>query len=123
MESKLAVAALSALAHEGRIAAFHMLVQAGHDGVAAGEMARRLGVPANTLAANLAVLSPAVLAPAGLVAARRDGRSIIYTARYDRMSRRLICLTRDCCQGRPDVCAPLADAVSRVACRPGRHDA
>lgn len=116
MESKLAVAALSALAHEGRLSIFRMLVQAGHEGIAAGEMARRLGVPANTLSANLTVLSNA-----GLVSSRRDGRSIIYTAEYDRMGDLLVYLTRDCCQGRPEVCAPLAAAVRSVACCPD-HD-
>lgn len=113
MESKLAVAALSALAHEGRLAAFRMLVQAGRAGIAAGEMARRLGVPPNTLSTNLTVL-----ANAGLVASRRDGRSMIYTAQYDRMSDLLVHLTRECCQGRPEVCAPLAEAVRSAACCP-----
>jgi DNA-binding transcriptional ArsR family regulator len=71
MESTLAVTALSALAHAGRLAVFRMLVQAGSEGVPAGEIARRLGVPANTLSANLNVLSHA-----GLVEGRREGRSI-----------------------------------------------
>lgn len=113
MESNAAVTALSALAHEGRLAAFRMLVQAGHDGIAAGEMARRLGVPPNTLSASLSVL-----ANAGLVASRREGRSIIYTAAYPRMSALLVYLTQECCQGRPEICAPLVTAVRPVACCP-----
>jgi ArsR family transcriptional regulator len=111
MEMKIAVAALSALAHEGRLNVFRMLVQAGRDGIAAGEIARRLGVPANTLSANLALLSHA-----GLIQARREGRSIIYTAAYDRMAALLGFLMEDCCQGMPAVCAPLADIVTRAAC-------
>lgn len=111
MESKLAVSALSALAHEGRLAVFRMLVQAGSDGVAAGEIARRLGVPANTLSANLNVLSHA-----GLVDSRREGRSIIYTAAYERMAALLGFLMEDCCQGSAAICAPLADIVNRAAC-------
>jgi DNA-binding transcriptional ArsR family regulator len=111
MESKLAVAALSALAHEGRLAIFRMLVQAGADGVAAGEIARRLGVPANTLSANLNVLSHA-----GLIESRREGRSIIYTAEYARMAALLGFLMEDCCQGSAAICAPLADIVNRAAC-------
>lgn len=111
MESKLAVAALSALAHEGRLAVFRMLVQAGADGVPAGEIARRLGVPANTLSANLNVLSHA-----GLVDSRRVGRSIIYTAAYERMASLLGFLMEDCCQGSAAICAPLADIVNRAAC-------
>jgi ArsR family transcriptional regulator len=117
MEMKITVAALSALAHEGRLNVFRMLVRAGHGGVAAGEIARRLGVPPNSLSANLTVLSHA-----GLVQSRREGRSIIYTAAYDRMTALLGFLMEDCCQGEPAVCAPLADIVSRAACggsRPG----
>lgn len=111
MESKLAVAALSALAHEGRLAVFRMLVQAGGDGVPAGEIARRLGVPANTLSANLNVLSHA-----GLIDSRRMGRSIIYTAAYQRMAALLGFLLEDCCQGSAAICAPLAGIVNRAAC-------
>lgn len=113
MESKLAVAALSALAHEGRLAVFRMLVQAGIDGVAAGEIAHRLVVPANTLSANLRVLSHA-----GLINGRREGRSIIYTAAYERMASLLEFLMEDCCQGSAAICAPLADIVYRAACCP-----
>lgn len=111
MESKLAVAALSALAHKSRLAVFRMLVQAGSTGVAAGEIARRLGVPANTLSANLNVLSHA-----GLIESRRESRSIIYTAAYERMAALLGFLMEDCCQGSAAICAPLADIVNRAAC-------
>lgn len=111
MELKTAVPALSALAHEGRLSAFRLLVQAGPSGLAAGDMARRLGVAPNTLSAGLSVLSHS-----GLVASRREGRSIIYTARFDTMGELLIYLTRHCCEGHPEVCAPLAAAVSSIAC-------
>ncbi len=111
MEMSLAVDALSALAHEGRLTIFRELVQAGPEGLAAGTLARRVGVAANTLSNSLTVLSHA-----GLAAARRDGRSIIYTARYERMSELLGFLMQDCCNGSPQVCAPLADIVTRSAC-------
>jgi ArsR family transcriptional regulator, arsenate/arsenite/antimonite-responsive transcriptional repressor len=111
MESKFAVAALAALAHEGRLAVFRMLVQAGANGLAAGEIARRLGVPANTLSANLNVLSQA-----GLIQSRRQGRSVIYTAAYERMAALLGFLLDDCCQGSAAICAPLAAIVNRAAC-------
>ena len=111
MESNDAVAALGALAHEGRLAVFRMLVQAGRDGLPAGEIARRLCVAANTLSANLNILSHA-----DLVDSRREGRSILYTARYARMSDLLVYLTEDCCQGRPEVCEPLAEVARRAAC-------
>ena len=111
MEIKHAVTALSALAHEGRLAVFRMLVQAGSSGVPAGEIARRLGVPPNTLSANLNVLNHA-----GLIDSRRAGRSIIYTASYGRMAGLLGFLMEDCCQGASEICAPLAEVVNRAAC-------
>ncbi|MGK3922262.1 helix-turn-helix domain-containing protein, partial [Enterococcus faecium] len=73
MELKHAVAALSALVHPGRLTTFRMLVQAGREGIAAGEIAREQGVPPNTLSANLNILSHA-----NLIESRREGRSIIY---------------------------------------------
>jgi len=111
MELSLAVKRLSALAQDARLAVFRLLVQAGPDGVAAGEIARALAITPNTLSAQLNVLSNA-----GLVTSRRDGRSIIYAADYDGMSQLLLYLMDDCCRGRPEVCAPLAQAASRSAC-------
>jgi DNA-binding transcriptional ArsR family regulator len=105
MEQNDAVTALGALAHEGRLAAFRLLVQAGDDGLPAGEIARRLEMRPNTLSANLNVLSHA-----GLATSRRDGRSIVYSADYDRMRGLLSFLTEDCCGGRPEICAPASQA-------------
>lgn len=110
METKPAVASLSALAHEVRLSTFRLLVQAGPDGLPAGEVARRLGVLPNTLSASLNVLSHA-----GLIASRRDGRSIIYTARFDSMRDLLAFLMEDCCSGSPEICGPLA-AIAGQAC-------
>ena len=106
-----AVEALSALAHDGRLSIFRLLVRAGADGVAAGDIARKLDVLPNTLSANLTVL-----ANAGLIHARRDGRSIIYSADYDRMSNLLGFLMEDCCNGNAEICAPLAAIAKRAAC-------
>lgn len=80
-------------------------------GLAAGEIARRLQTPPNSLSANLAVLSHA-----GLIRARRQGRSIIYTAEYDRMRDLLGFLVEDCCGGQPEICSPLADVLLRASC-------
>ena len=113
MESPSAVAALSALAHPGRLEIFRLLVRAGPEGVAAGEIARATGSLANTLSANLSVL-----AGAGLVTSRRDGRSIIYAAGYDRMRALLAFLMEDCCGGNPEICAPLTAIAERAACCP-----
>jgi ArsR family transcriptional regulator, arsenate/arsenite/antimonite-responsive transcriptional repressor len=103
-----AVTALSALAHPGRLAVFRLLVQAGPEGLAAGEIARTTGSLPNTLSANLNVL-----AGAGLVSSRRDGRSIVYAAGYERMGELLAFLMEDCCGGKPEICAPLVEIASR----------
>lgn len=111
MEMRDAVAGLSALAHQGRLTVFRMLVQAGPAGIAAGEIARQMEVPPNTLSANLAILSHA-----GLIDSRREGRSVIYTARYENMTELLQYLMKDCCGGSPEICASLADVVMRSRC-------
>jgi len=111
MEPQSAVSALAALAHPGRLEVFRLLVRAGPDGMAAGDIARSVGSLANTLSANLNVLSAA-----GLARSRRDGRSIIYAAAYDRMSELLAFLMEDCCGGNAEICAPLAAIAERAAC-------
>ncbi len=115
MEPQTAIAALSALAHEGRLNIFRLLVKAGPEGMAAGEIARATGVLPNTLSSSLHILSVA-----GLVSSRRDGRSIIYRAAYERMSELLGFLVEDCCGGKPEICAPLVENAAR-ACAPSRN--
>ncbi len=106
-----AVTALAALAYEGRLKIFRELVQAGPEGLAAGEVARRVGMAPSTLSASLTVLSHA-----GLVTSRRDGRSVVYAAAYEHMAELLAYLLEDCCNGRLEVCAPFAAIRARVAC-------
>lgn len=108
MDTAPAVSALSALAHEGRLSIFRLLVQAGQGGMAAGDIARATGALPNTLSSNLNILSSA-----GLVTSRRDGRSIIYAAAYGQMRDLLAFLMEDCCAGSPEICAPLSLIVSR----------
>ena len=111
MKAPDAVTALSALAHESRLAVFRLLVRAGKDGMAAGDVARKLDILPNTLSASLTLL-----ATAGLVHARREGRSIIYAADYGRMGKLMGFLMEDCCNGSPEICAPLVKIASRAAC-------
>lgn len=99
-----AVEILSALAHGHRLAVFRLLVKAGTEGVPAGEIARELGVLPNTLSTHLTILGHA-----GLVTSRREGRSVIYAADYAAMRELLGFLVADCCDGRPEICAPLAE--------------
>jgi ArsR family transcriptional regulator, arsenate/arsenite/antimonite-responsive transcriptional repressor len=110
MDTQDAVKGLSALAQEARLEVFRLLVKAGPDGMAAGEIARQLDTAPNTMSAQLLILSNA-----GLIRAHRDGRSIIYAIDFAAMSGLLVFLTEDCCGGRPEVCAPLA-AVAKRCC-------
>jgi DNA-binding transcriptional ArsR family regulator len=114
METMGAVKRLSALAQEARLEVFRLLVKAGPDGLAAGDIARSLETAPNTTSAQLLILSNA-----GLIRARRDGRSIIYTVDFEAMSALLIFLTEDCCGGRAEICAPLA-AVASSCCKPAK---
>src|SRR5476651_2756341 len=115
METPAAVAALSALAQDSRLAVFRLLVKAGPDGLAAGEIARKTATAPNTMSAQLLVLSNA-----GLVRARRDGRSIIYAVDFEAMGALLLFLTKDCCGGRSEICAPLAQTIN-ACCPPKKH--
>ncbi len=101
MEIYHAVKALSALAQESRLNAFRLLVRAGKEGMAAGEISERLDVPPATLSFHLKEL-----AAANLIIQRRDGRSIIYMLNAGEMSSLMEFLTHDCCQGRPELCQP-----------------
>ena len=94
MERLGAIAALSALAQDNRLDVFRLLVQAGPDGMAAGEVAEKLGLAPNTLTFHFDRLRMA-----DLITVRRKGRSMIYTARYETMNRLLGFLTENCCQG------------------------
>ncbi len=103
MEKESAVAALAALAQGSRLDVFRLLVQAGADGVPAGQIAERLGLPAATLSFHLSQLRHA-----GLVTFRRESRSLIYVAEYDAMNALLAYLTENCCQGDTAACGAAA---------------
>ena len=102
---------MGALAQETRLETFRLLVRTGAGGMAAGEIARTLDIPHNTLSSHLAIL-----VNAGLVGSRRDGRSIIYSVNFDGTRDLLSFLMEDCCQGHPDVCAPVLDSVLPGCC-------
>lgn len=106
MEQTDAIAAFSALAQPSRLDAFRLLVKAGPEGMAAGEIADALGARQNTMSANLSVLHAA-----GLVESRREGRSIRYFAAMGRVGALVDFLIEDCCGGRPDLCRSLGDCA------------
>ena len=107
METTDAVAALAALAQENRLDIFRLLVEAGPDGMAAGHVAEKLGLAPNTLTFHFDRLRTA-----GLVTVRRDGRSMIYAARFETMNGLVSFLTENCCQGSLAGCGP------DVVCKP-----
>ena len=107
MKTAAALEALNALSHETRLDAFRLLVQAGHGGLAVGELREKLDVPPATLSAHLNVLRTA-----GLAVDTREGRSIRVRADYRRMDALVAYLTENCCAGDDAGCAPAA------ACRP-----
>lgn len=111
MESNRAIDQLSALAHSGRLSVFRLLVKAAPAGLPAGDIARQVGIPPNTLSAQLTILNNA-----GLVHNRREGRSIIYSADTEAMSALILYLMDDCCSGRPEVCGPVLKAAHDATC-------
>src|SRR5512136_2899005 len=107
MDTIEAIAALAALAQTTRLDTFRCLVEREPEGVPAGELARLLAVPQNTMPAHLSILSRA-----GLVRGERQSRSIIYRANLERLRELMLFLLKDCCGGRSDVCAPLIADLS-----------
>src|SRR6202047_2828705 len=101
MEQSNAIAALAALAQENRLDVYRLLVQAGPEGMPAGSVAGALELAPNTLTFHFDRLRQA-----GLVTVRREGRSMIYAARYDTMNALMSYLTENCCRGAPAQCAP-----------------
>ncbi len=96
------IAALAALAQPTRLDAFKLLVGHEPDGLPAGDVAAALGVPHNTMSSHLAIL-----ARAGLIESERQGRSILYRADLGQVRDVVGFLLKDCCGGRPELCAPL----------------
>jgi ArsR family transcriptional regulator len=105
MNTKAAIAALSGLAQESRLAIFRLLIQAGPAGLAAGKIAKKTGIAPSALSFHLKELSHA-----GLIIGRQDGRFMIYAADFSRMNALLAFLTENCCGGNPctPVCIPAA---------------
>jgi DNA-binding transcriptional ArsR family regulator len=108
VEADVAINALAALAQEHRLSLFRLLVQAGEDGLAAGAIAEKLGVPGSSLSFHLGQLHRA-----GLISQERQHRSLIYRADYAAMNDLLGYLLENCCGGA--ACAPAAACGVEVA--------
>jgi ArsR family transcriptional regulator, arsenate/arsenite/antimonite-responsive transcriptional repressor len=109
MKKQDALTALGALAQDNRLDVFRLLVQAGPEGMPAGAVATALGLAPNTLTFHFDRLRQA-----NLVTVRREGRSMIYAARFETMNGLLGFLTENCCGGAPEKCRTVA------ACKPAR---
>lgn len=118
MEKTEALAALAALAHETRLDIFRLLVQAGTEGMPAGRIAARLGLPSATLSFHLNQLKQA-----GLVTFRRESRSLIYAAAYAAMNGLLAYLTENCCRGDASACSVAACDPAPSSTEGTRHEA
>jgi ArsR family transcriptional regulator len=115
MEPELAILSLAALAQSTRLEVFRLLVKHEPQGLAAGDIAKALAVPQNTMSSHLAILSRA-----GLVVSERKSRSIIYRANLSTFQALTSFLLEDCCGGRADLCAAAAAYKPAAACKPPR---
>lgn len=114
MENEQVILALAAMAQGTRLDVFRLLVAAEPEGLPAGEVARRLDVPHNTMSSHLAILSRA-----RLVRSERFSRSIVYRADLDALRSVVAFLLKDCCGGRPEICAPLLAELT-PCCQPAK---
>ena len=114
MESDLAIDCLSALAQPTRLEVFRLLVKQEPDGLPAGEIARRMDVPHNTMSTHLSILTRA-----GLVSVERHSRSMIYRVELKTIRGLVLFLLRDCCNGQPELCAPLIEDLATCCQTPG----
>jgi ArsR family transcriptional regulator, arsenate/arsenite/antimonite-responsive transcriptional repressor len=111
MDTSRAVVGLSALAQESRLKVFRLLIQTGREGMAAGDIARKLKVPHNTMSSHLGILSRA-----SLVKSRKESRSIIYSVDLEGTRALLSFLVKDCCRGKPEICEPLIASALAECC-------
>ena len=102
MDIESATSAFSALAQATRIEAFRALVRSAPDGLAVSDLARKLGIPQNTLSTHLAIL-----ARAGLIRSERQSRLVFYRPQLDVVRALTLFLLKNCCEGRPELCRPL----------------
>lgn len=116
MKERQALKSFAALAQETRLRIVRLLVRAGAEGMAAGEIAETMGVSPSNMSFHLKELETA-----GMVASRRDARSIIYSADYAALGGLIRFLMEDCCSGRPEVCEPVLAAPCCDVARPSKR--
>lgn len=107
MEQENAILALAALAQPTRLQAFNLLVRHEPDGLPAGDVAKTLAVPQNTMSSHLSIL-----ARAGLIRPERRSRLVVYRADIAALRELTLYLVKDCCGGRAELCEPLIAELS-----------
>lgn len=117
MEKTAAIECFAALSQQTRLEAFRLLVRHEPEGLPAGEIAKQLGVPHNTMSAHLSVL-----ARAGLVGSQRHSRSIIYRASLNRMQETIRFLVHDCCAAHPQACEALTSPLIACSTQADEHE-
>lgn len=117
MDSPAAILALAALAQPTRLDVFRLLVKAEPEGLAAGDIAKELAVPHNTMSSHLSILTRAAL-----VSSQRHSRSIVYRANLATLQSMTLFLLQDCCGGEPALCASLIESI-KPCCPPSKEDA
>jgi len=118
MDTTSAIESLGALAQETRLKIYRLLIEAGGEGMAAGAIAERLDIPASSLSFHLAELQRA-----GLIAQRRESRSLIYSANYRAMTALVAYLSENCCGGNLAACAPALAKTPLPRAKGARHEA
>jgi DNA-binding transcriptional ArsR family regulator len=114
MKSDSAIDAFSALAQPTRLEVFRLLVKSEPDGLPAGEIAKQMNVPHNTMSTHLGILSRA-----GLVSVERQSRSMVYRVELTTVRKLVLFLLRDCCKGQPELCAPLIQDLTKCCTTSG----
>ena len=115
MDVPAAILALAALAQPTRLDVFRLLVKHEPNGLPAGDIARELAVPHNTMSSHLAILTRA-----GLVSSQRHSRSIVYRADLATLRSMTLFLLQDCCGGEPGLCASLIESI-QPCCPPQKE--
>src|ERR1044072_9432084 len=113
MDRRQALLSFAALSQDTRLSIVRMLVKAGPEGISAGDVADEVGVSASNLSFHLKELQHA-----GLAEARREARSIIYSANYPALRDLIGFLRKDCCAGHPEICTP--DLNEAACCAPAK---
>ena len=117
MESNHVISIFAALAQATRLEVFRLLIAHEPEGLAAGDIAKQLDVPHNTMSTHLAILSKA-----GLIEARRRSQSVIYRARLEAVEALVGYLLKECCGGRPEIRASLAGRLLPLLAEMGQRD-